>query len=164
MCKEPTPWHGYNLQKGDIYGVDQIGPYITRPIMLNGSMAFKRPHVYNGVTLWETRRADEQTTPHVKMIQQRFKVQIPPALTKQGRAERRKLSADRAAKTHVIWRDAQASVIRKNHFRFKSRIHGNCKEYRDATLLAYGDTAEINGRCVPVTDKIGFYLDGGTIY
>ena len=55
----------------------------------------------------------------------------------------------------------QAGVIRKNHFKFKSRQHGNCHEYRLATLLAYGDKVEINGRRVAVTDKIGLYLDGG---
>ena len=43
QCTSPTPWHGYNLQAGDIYGVDRVGPYVARPHMYKGQMIFMRP-------------------------------------------------------------------------------------------------------------------------
>lgn len=164
VCKEPTIWHGVSLKPGEIFGVDRNGPYITRPIMYNNCMAFRRPYKYGDLVVWETRRASAKTSEHIEIIKQRFTLSLPPLATQAGQILCRVKMEKRENTARSLWHDEQTSVIRKNHFRFKSRIHGNCKEYRDATLLTYGDTAEVNGRFVPVTDKIGFYLDGGMIH
>lgn len=163
QCTSPTPWHGYNLQAGDIYGVDRVGPYVARPHMYKGQMIFMRPCRGQNESFWVPFRATAETSEHVAQILKQFPMTPPEHATK---AYRQALATYRAAKMKALAprffaAQMQAGVIRKTHLKFKARQHGNCHEYRLATLLAYGDKVEINGRRVAVTDKIGLYLDGG---
>ena len=52
QCTSPTPWHGYNLQAGDIYGIDRVGPYVARPHMYKGQMIFMRPCRGQNESFW----------------------------------------------------------------------------------------------------------------
>lgn len=163
QCVQSFNFHGCLVKPGDLYGVDKIGPYVTRPIMYHGYMAFKRPQKYGDTVMWIERRASKKTSETVRYILQHIKVTPPPCTTKAWKEATKQVAAERAEKTHAAWRGEQASVIQKRGMKFKARQHGNCAEYRNATRAVYGDDVEINGRQVPVTDKIGFYLDGGTI-
>lgn len=162
-CVQSFTFCGYPIKPGDIYGIDKIGPYVTRPIMYKNCMAFKRPTVYNGVTMWIDRKASRETSETVRYILAHFTMLPPPITTAHGKAAAAKARAERDAKTHAAWHAEQNSVIQKRGMKFKARTRGNCKEYHDATRAVYGDTVEMNGRSVTVTDRIGFYLDGGTI-
>ena len=162
-CVQAFNFHGCLVRPGDLYGVDKVGPYVTRPIMYHGNMAFKRPVKYGDTIIWQERRASLKTSETVDWIFRHFVMAPPPCTTKAGKEAARKAAADRAEKTHAAWRGEQSSIIQKRGLKFKARNHGNCAEYRAATRAVYGDDVEINGHKVPVTDKIGFYLDGGTI-
>lgn len=160
-CVQLMYWQGTQVNPGEVYGVDEKGPYVTDKTMYKGFMSFRRPSVINPL-FWSTCK-EPKSAETVHRILARW-VSMPPvktsALEKARAEEIRKARQNSAA---AIWRGEQASVIQKRGMKFKARQHGNCAEYRNATRAVYGDDVEINGRQVPVTDKIGFYLDGGTI-
>lgn len=160
-CVQLMYWQGTQVKPGEVYGVDEKGPYVTDKTMYNGFMLFRRPSVNNPL-FWSACK-EQKSAETVRQILGRW-VSMPPvkvsALEKARAEEVRKVRQNSAA---AIWRGEQTSVIRKRGMKFKSRQHGNCAEYRLATIEQYGATVEMNGRRVTVTDKVGFYLDGGTI-
>lgn len=159
-CTVPTLWHGYYLQKGDIFGQDQLGYYVTTNERTQGVMIFKRPNPNREGVLscqWLEVITLQEDSCAVAMIGKLFgfvghrSAPITFVRHVNGKA---KIVTD-----EVIRDDRPDLRYHKCGSRYgrKARM---AQEYLEMSRAVYGDVVEMNGKQHELSPKYVNYMDG----
>ena len=74
-CVKLMYWQGTQVKPGEVYGVDEKGPYVTDKTMYKGFMSFRRPSVDNPL-FWSACK-EPKSAETVRQILSRW-VSVPP--------------------------------------------------------------------------------------